>query len=210
MGNARIAALLSGGGTTVMNLLRKSESGEMKGRVALAMSSRGPCKKNERIFEALYKRGIPKEVVKPGDFEDTDSFSNRISEVLDGHDIDLVCLAGFLVFWRIPERWLGRVLNIHPALLPKFGGKGFWGRRVHEAVLASGEKESGCTVHFANNEYDAGPVILQKRVPVLDGDTPDTLAKRVFEKEKVAYPEAVNSFVEGRVTTPPAATDMGV
>jgi folate-dependent phosphoribosylglycinamide formyltransferase PurN len=99
----------------------------------------------------------------------------------------------------MPATWIGRVMNIHPALLPKYGGKGFYGHRVHEAVLAAGEKESGCTVHFANNEYDAGPIILQRKVPVLPRDDADALAARVFEQEGLAYPEAIRLFAENRL-----------
>jgi phosphoribosylglycinamide formyltransferase-1 len=107
-------------------------------------------------------------------------------------------MAGFLSLWTIPSDFQGRVLNIHPALLsptegghPRFGGKGMHGHHVHEAVLAAGETESGCTVHYADNTYDTGPIILQKKVPVLPTDTPDALAARVFEQEKFAYPEAI-------------------
>jgi phosphoribosylglycinamide formyltransferase-1 len=100
-------------------------------------------------------------------------------------------MAGFLSLWEIPPELHGLVLNIHPALLPKFGGKGMHGHHVHEAVLAAGETESGCTVHYADNTYDTGPIIVQRRVPVRPGDTADTLAARVFEQECIAYPEAI-------------------
>ncbi|HEY3243774.1 MAG TPA: formyltransferase family protein, partial [Phycisphaerae bacterium] len=104
----------------------------------------------------------------------------------------------FLSLWRIPAEFEGRVLNIHPALLPSFGGAGMHGQRVHEAVLAAGCTESGCTVHLADNQYDHGPIVIQRRVPVLPGDTPETLAERVFEQEKLAYPEAIRLFAAGR------------
>jgi folate-dependent phosphoribosylglycinamide formyltransferase PurN len=100
-------------------------------------------------------------------------------------------MAGFLSLWRIPEAFLGRVINIHPALLPEFGGREMYGRRVHEAVLAAGKTVSGCTVHYCDNEYDHGPVILQRQVPVLPTDTADDLAARVFAEECIAYPEAI-------------------
>ena len=114
-------------------------------------------------------------------------------------DADLVCNCGFLRLLLVPPAWEGKVMNIHPALLPKYGGKGMWGDHVHRAVLAAGEKESGCTVHFVTNEYDAGPVILQRRVPVREGDTVDSLAARVFAEECEAYPEAVRLFGEDRL-----------
>ena len=115
------------------------------------------------------------------------------------HPVDLVIMAGFLRRWIFPAAYEGRVLNIHPALLPKYGGKGYYGHHVHEAVLKAGEKESGCTVHFADHHYDRGPILVQKRVPVLPGDTPDTLAARVFEAECEAYPEAIELVASGRV-----------
>jgi folate-dependent phosphoribosylglycinamide formyltransferase PurN len=126
-----------------------------------------------------------------------EEFHERISNTVES--ADLVCLAGFLFLWRIPEPFIGRVINIHPALLPEFGGKGMYGHHVHEAVLTAGRKESGCTVHFCDNQYDHGPIILQRRVPVLPGDTPDILAARVFEQECIAYPQAVQLIAEGRV-----------
>ena len=121
------------------------------------------------------------------------------AEILRRRRVELACMAGFLKLWRIPADFKGRVMNIHPALLPDFGGRGFYGHRVHEAVLSSGAGESGCTVHFADNEYDHGPIILQRRVPVLAEDTPESLADRVFEQELVAYPEAIRLFAAGRL-----------
>jgi folate-dependent phosphoribosylglycinamide formyltransferase PurN len=118
---------------------------------------------------------------------------------LDERKVNLVCMAGFLSYWVIPERYLGRVMNIHPALLPAFGGDGMYGHRVHEAVLARGCKVSGCTVHFVNNTYDDGPIVLQRAAPVRAEDAPDDLAARVFEQECLAYPEAIRLFAEGRL-----------
>ena len=118
---------------------------------------------------------------------------------LDEHEAALCAMAGFLKLWSIPQAWRGHVLNVHPALLPAFGGKGMYGHHVHEAVLASGAKVSGCTVHFADDEYDHGQIVLQRTVPVLEDDTPATLAARVQEAEREAYPEAVSLFAEGRL-----------
>jgi folate-dependent phosphoribosylglycinamide formyltransferase PurN len=120
-------------------------------------------------------------------------------EVFDEARVDLVCLAGFLSFWIIPQRYLGRVMNIHPALLPAFGGKGMYGHHVHEAVIARGCKVSGCTVHFVDNEYDAGPIVLQRTVPVYAEDTADDVAARVFEEECIAFPEGIRLYAEGRL-----------
>ena len=112
---------------------------------------------------------------------------------------NLVALAGFLCFYLLPGRYMNRVMNIHPALLPAFGGKGFYGERVHKAVLEHGCKVSGCTVHFVDNVYDHGPIIVQKTVGVEEGDDAHSLADRVFEKELEAYPEAINLFAAGRL-----------
>ena len=108
-------------------------------------------------------------------------------------------MAGFLSLWRVPDELYGRVINIHPALLPDFGGSGMYGRSVHQAALRAGRSESGCTVHFCDNEYDRGPIILQRKVPVLPDDTPESLAARVFEQECIALPETIQLFAEGRI-----------
>ena len=108
-------------------------------------------------------------------------------------------LGGFLQLVQVPDDFLGRVMNIHPSLIPAFCGKGFYGEYVHEAVLAMGVKVTGCTVHFADNEYDHGPIILQRAVPVLDTDTAEILAARVFQQECEAYPEAIRLFAEGKL-----------
>ena len=115
---------------------------------------------------------------------------------MDQAEAHLVLMAGFMRYWRLPPRWQGRVLNIHPALLPRFGGRGMYGGHVHAAVLAAGERESGCTVHLVDLEYDHGPIVAQRRVPVLPGDTPDTLADRVQAAERELYPEVVQAVVE--------------
>src|SRR5206468_7149292 len=129
-----------------------------------------------------------------------EEFSQRIFELCRRAQADLVCLAGFLQLLLVPDDFLGRVLNIHPSLIPAFCGKGFYGHHVHEAVLAYGVKVTGCTVHFADNQYDHGPIVLQRTVPVLDDDTPDTLAARVYEQECAAYPDAIRLFAEGRLS----------
>ncbi len=118
----------------------------------------------------------------------------NIFKYLEGHEVDLAVMAGWIKFLEIPPEWTNRVMNIHPSLLPSFGGKGMYGHHVHDAVIASGVKVSGCTVHFVDNEYDHGPIILQKTVPVHDDDTSETLAAKVFDQEKVAYRQAINLF----------------
>jgi formyltetrahydrofolate-dependent phosphoribosylglycinamide formyltransferase len=141
--------------------------------------------------------GLPVEVIPRKEFESTPAFSEAVFAAIG--DVDLVVLAGFLSKLEIPERYRNRVMNIHPALIPAFCGRGMHGHHVHEAVLARGCKVSGCTVHFCDNEYDHGPIILQQTVPVLDDDTPETLAARVFAAECEAYPEAIRRFAAGRL-----------
>jgi len=191
----RLGVLLSGGGRTLQNLIDVIGRRELAAEIVVVISSLSKVKGVERAKDA----GLPVVVIRKKDHPDVDEFSARIAEALDEHGVDLAVQAGWMCYWRLPERWLGRVMNIHPGLLPKFGGKGYYGHHVHEAVLAAGEKESGCTVHFASNEYDAGPIILQRKVAVLPDDTADTLADRVFEQECVAYPEAIRLFAEGRL-----------
>lgn len=195
VGSIRLGALLSGGGRTLVNIVEEIDAGRLHAEVVVVISSLPNVKGVERAKAA----GLPVKIIRKKEHPDVDEFSRLIAETLDEYKVDLVCQAGWTCYWRIPDRWLGKVMNIHPALLPRFGGKGFFGHHVHEAVLAAGEKESGCTVHFANNEYDAGPIILQRKVPVLSDDDADTLAARVFEQECVAYPEAIRLFAEGRL-----------
>ncbi|HOW19745.1 MAG TPA: phosphoribosylglycinamide formyltransferase [Phycisphaerae bacterium] len=194
----QLGVLISGSGRTLQNFIELIARGELDARIAVVISSLAKVKGVERARAA----GLPVEIIRVKDHPDVAEFSGRIVEALERHEVELACQAGWTAYWRIPDRWLGRVMNIHPALLPKYGGKGFYGHHVHEAVLAAGEKESGCTVHFANNEYDAGPIILQRKVPVLPGDTADSLADRVFEQELLAYPEAIRLFAAGKARMP--------
>ncbi len=190
----KLAVLISGGGRTLANIIEKINEGYLSAQVVVVISSRAGVKG----LEIAEREGIPSVVItRKG--KTLEQFSNEITAALDKFSPELICLAGFMCFYRIPEHYLGRVMNIHPALLPCFGGKGMYGHRVHEAVLQAGCKVSGCTVHFADNEYDHGPIIIQRTVPVLDDDTADTLAARVFEQEKIAYPQAIKLFAEGRL-----------
>lgn len=191
----KLAALISGGGTTVQNFIDRIAAGELDASVEVVVSSRPGVRGLERAQTA----GIPTHVVRRRAYDSVEAFSNAVWEIVDHYAVDLVTLAGFLSLIRIPDRYLGRVMNIHPALIPAFCGDQFYGHRVHEAVLESGVKVSGCTVHFADNVYDHGPIIIQRCVPVLDDDTPDTLAARVFREECIAYPEAIRLFGEGRL-----------
>jgi len=199
MGNMksyRIAVLISGGGTTLRNFLEKIAAGRLPVEIGLVISSSPTARGLQFAADA----GIPGQVISPGSFANQDEFSRAVFRECRRAGVDLVVMGGFLKRLTIPEDFANRVVNIHPALVPAFCGDGFYGHRVHEAVLAYGAKLSGCTVHFADNQYDHGPVIVQRAVPVRDDDTPETLAARVFEAECEAYPEALRLIAAGRVT----------
>ncbi|MEN8149641.1 MAG: phosphoribosylglycinamide formyltransferase [Planctomycetota bacterium] len=191
----KIGVLLSGGGTTLGNLLEKIGEGDLDAEVICVLSSRPGVKGLEIARDA----GIPSRVVPRKAYDAVEEFSGAITEFMDMYEVDLVVMAGFLSLWKMPERYHDRVMNIHPALIPLFCGKGFYGHRVHDAVVESGVKFSGCTVHFADDRYDTGPIILQRTVPVCYEDTADDVAARVFVEECIAYPEAIRLFGEGRL-----------
>ena len=192
----QLGVLISGGGTTLMNILEYINDGRLNAKVTVVISSRSTVKGVERAKNA----GLNVEIIRKKDYPDINEFSKRIEETLTAANVDLVIQGGWLCLWKIPPKYNNRVMNIHPALLPGFGGKGMWGHFVHEAVLNAGCKVSGCTVHFCTNEYDKGPIIIQRTCPAYDTDTPDTLAERVFEQECIAYPEAIQLFTEGKLT----------
>lgn len=185
----RAAVLLSGSGRTLQNFLDLRARGALDLDVPLVIGSRPDAFGLERARRA----GLPWLVVRRKDFPSDEAFSEVVFRAADQARVDLVLLAGWLCRLRpIPDALRGRILNIHPALLPgPFGGKGFYGDRVHEAVLSSGARETGCTVHVVDDEYDHGPTVLQVKVPVLPGDDAHTLADRVFQAECQAYPEAI-------------------
>jgi len=193
--NIRLAVLISGGGRSLVNMIDHIKAGKLSASIELVISSRPDASGLEKAASA----GIPTVVISSKG-KTRDEFSSEITAALDKVNPDLICQAGFMCFYHIPSQYRGKVMNIHPALLPAFGGKGMFGHHVHEAVIKAGCKVSGCTVHFADNVYDNGPIIIQKVVPVMEDDTPDDLAARVFEQEKVAYPEAIQLFAEGRLT----------
>lgn len=192
----RLGILLSGGGRTMVNIAEKINAGTLNAEIVSVISSRSQVKGNDRAR----KLGLEPVVIRKKDYPDIEDFSRCIEEELDRAKVDLVLQAGWLCLWHIPKQYENRVMNIHPALLPSFGGQGMWGHHVHEAVLKAGCKVSGCTVHFCTNEYDAGPIIVQRTCEVKDGDDADTLAGRVFEQECLAYPEAIQLFSQERLT----------
>ncbi len=191
----RLGVLISGGGTTLLNILEYIKQGRLNAKVALVISSRSTVAGVERAKNA----GLDVKIIRKKDYPEIDEFSKRIEDELAAANVDLVVQGGWLCLWKIPARFENRVMNIHPALLPSFGGQGMWGHHVHEAVLKAGCKISGCTVHFCTNEYDKGPIIVQRACQVKDDDTPDTLAARVFEQECIAYPQAIKLFAEGKL-----------
>ncbi|GIV13129.1 MAG: phosphoribosylglycinamide formyltransferase [Fimbriimonadales bacterium] len=197
---ARIAILVSGKGrgTNMEAIIRACQSGVIpQSEVVLVVGTRPDAPALAKA-EAL---GVPTMIVNPRDFPDDAAYGDTLLWVLERVQPDLICLAGYmrLLPERVVKAYPNRIMNIHPALLPQFGGKGMYGLRVHEAVLQSGAKETGCTVHFVDEHYDTGPIILQRTIPVLEGDTPETLAERLLPVEHATYVEAIRLFVEGRL-----------
>ncbi len=191
----RLGVLLSGGGTTLLNFLDQIQSGQLHAEVPLVIASQKNCKGVERARNA----GLACVVIRPRDFSSVEQFSTAVFGELRRARIDLVTMAGFLSLLHVPDDFLWRVINIHPSLIPAFCGHGFYGHHVHEAAVRRGVKVSGCTVHFADNEYDHGPIILQNPVNVPDLCTADELALLVFEQEKIAYPEAIRQLASGHL-----------
>ncbi len=194
----RLAVLLSGSGRTLENFARLIDLGELRARVALVIASRpgiGAIARCERLK-------LPCVVVDRRSFVTPSEFSDVVWRHIREAKPDLVTLAGWLWLLPIAADFAGRVVNIHPALLPSFGGQGMFGHHVHEAVLRAGCKVTGCTVHFCDNHYDRGPILVQRTCEVRDDDTPDTLADRVFEQECLAYPQAINLLAQ-RWAKPP-------
>jgi formyltetrahydrofolate-dependent phosphoribosylglycinamide formyltransferase len=190
----RLAVLLSGGGTSLENLFERIDAGELPARVVVVIASRADAGGLARAR----RRGVPALAVPRKELRDVRAFNDAIHAELARHEVDLVALLGFLSPFET-RGFAGRTINVHPALVPAFSGRGFYGHRVHEAVLARGCKVSGATVHFCDDEYDHGPILLQEAVPVLDGDTPDTLAARVQAAERRLVPEAIRLIAEKRL-----------
>ena len=191
----RLACLISGGGRTLMNIADRIDDGSLNMSIELVIASRGECAGVRRSRA----RGLNTLVVTRKDFTSETAMHDAISKQINERAVDLICLCGYLRHFRVDENFRGRVMNIHPALLPEFGGQGMHGDAVHRAVLAANKAISGCTVHFVDDVYDHGPIILQRTCPVLPGDDEQSLAARVFEQECIAYPEAIRMFSEGRL-----------
>ena len=191
----RLGILLSGGGRTMTNIQQEIEDGCLNAEIVTVISSLS----NVRGVQLAEGLGLGPVIIRKKDYPDIEQFSAKIANTLDEAKVDLVVQAGWMCLWHIPANYENRVMNIHPALLPAFGGQGMYGHHVHEAVIKTGCKVSGCTVHFCTNEYDAGPIIVQRTCEVKDDDDADTLAAHVFEQECLAYPEAIQLFAEGQL-----------
>jgi phosphoribosylglycinamide formyltransferase-1 len=190
----RLAVCVSGGGSTLQNLIDQVRSRRLKASIVQVVASRpriGAIGKAEAA-------GIPLALASRTAKNRAD-FSASVFHPIQQREADLVVLGGFLALLDIPPAYQGRVINIHPSLIPAFCGKGFHGAAVHQAAIDTGVKVSGCTVHFADATYDTGPIILQKTVPVLENDTAEALAARVFQAECQALPEAIRLYAEGRL-----------
>ena len=187
-----IAVLASGGGTNFQAILDAIAEGRLDSEVVLVASN----KEDAGALERGRRAGVRAEWIQPGD-----GYDERLHALLEEAAPDLVVLAGYLklIDVKTVQRWDGRMLNIHPALLPSFGGKGMYGIHVHEAVLERGVKVTGVTVHVVDEVYDRGPIVAQRAVPVLDGDTPEILQKRVLEREHELYPQVLQWYAEGKI-----------
>jgi phosphoribosylglycinamide formyltransferase 1 len=191
----RLVVCVSGGGTTLVNLLEKINAGLLRAEVVHVVASKAGIGAIERAEAA----SISVSLIERGAHHSLDDFSAAVFEPIRTARADLVVLGGFLALVAIPTDYERRVINIHPALIPSFCGKGYHGLIVHQDAIETGVKVSGCTVHFADATYDTGPIILQRTVPVHDDDTPETLAARVFQAECQALPEAIALYTAGRL-----------
>ncbi len=191
----RLAVLISGTGRSLKNMIDKIKEGTLNAEIVLVVSSSAQA----RGLQYAEENVIPIEIIERPDFKSQGEFSAAIFNVCREADVDYVALAGYIKFLDVPDDFENRVLNIHPSLLPSFCGKGHYGDRVHAKVLEKGAKISGCTVHFVDEKYDNGPIILQKAVEVLEDDTVQSLNDRVFEAERIAYPEALQLLADERV-----------
>jgi phosphoribosylglycinamide formyltransferase 1 len=191
----KLAVLISGSGTTLKNLIEKTAAKKLDAQIVLVIASTAKA----GGLQIAAAAGIPTLVIPASKFDTPQEFSEANFSPCREAGADIIVMGGYLKHLLIPADFENRVTNVHPALIPACCGLGMYGRHVHEAVLESGAKLSGCTVHFVDNVYDHGPIILQKSVPVLDDDTPNTLAARVFAAECEAYPEALLLIARGKV-----------
>ena len=191
----RIAVLISGGGTTLRNLIDYRKSGKLSVEIAHVLSNNPKAKGLDFGKDA----GIETSVVNHREFDSTEHFSREVYRVIETSGADLVVMGGFLRKLLIPDEYTNRVINIHPSLIPSFCGHGFYGKKVHQGVLDYGCKVTGCTVHFVDNQYDHGPIIAQQAVAVMPGDDANTLAARVFQSECELYPKVIQAIADQKI-----------
>ena len=189
-----IVVFASGSGTNFQSIIDAVQRGDITARISGLITNKDGIKAIERAK----KNQIPAKVINPNNLDSEKDFESRLLNQLKEWNADLIVLAGYLK--KIPsaviENYPNRILNIHPSLLPKYGGKGFYGTNVHKAVLKAGEKESGCSVHVVTEEFDEGPVLAQKTVPVLQNDTPEELASRILKEEHKLYPDTIQKHLQ--------------
>lgn len=192
-----IGFLASHGGSNMQAIIDACKAGELNAAAAVVISNNS----DSRALERAKTEGIPNYYLSGKTHPDPDDLDRAIMDTLILHKVDVVALAGYMkkLGPKTLAHFRGRILNIHPALLPKFGGKGMYGIHVHEAVLAAGEKESGVTVHLVDEEYDRGPILAQVRVPVMPGDTPEALAERVLAQEHILYSATLQRIATGEI-----------
>lgn len=191
----KVAVLLSGSGTTLQNLIDLQERGELDIDIVCVIGS----KKDAYGLERARNHNIPEHAISKKNYASQSAFNEAVWQAIRDYKAELVVLAGYMLLLHVPEDYKNRIMNVHPALIPAFCGHKMYGSYVHEAVLAYGAKLTGATVHFVDEKYDHGPIILQEAVPVLPEDTIDTLADRVQEAERRLYPHAIRLFAEGRL-----------
>ncbi|WP_296971224.1 phosphoribosylglycinamide formyltransferase [Tepidanaerobacter sp. EBM-38] len=193
----RLGILVSGGGSNLQSIIDKAEAGYLPAEVVVVISS----KQDVYALERAKKHNIPAAVVLPKNYKTREEYENELIKILNAYNVDLVILAGYIrvLSPHFVRAFQGKIMNIHPSLIPAFCGEGFYGEKVHKAVLDYGVKLTGVTVHFVDEGADTGPIILQRAVPVKDDDTVETLAARVLEEEHRIYPEAIKLFAEGRL-----------
>lgn len=193
---AKIAVFISGGGSNLQSLIDASKNGKLSGEIVLVVSSKLKAYGLERARNS----GIDTFVFRTKDYPGKDVAESDLFDMLEEYQIEYIALAGYLRLLpeQIVKKYTGKIVNIHPALLPKYGGKGMYGHFVHEAVLAAGDIESGATVHLVDEIYDNGRILLQKKTPVKPDDTPDTLAARVLVLEHQIYPVALENLIKGK------------
>ncbi|MFH1282116.1 MAG: phosphoribosylglycinamide formyltransferase [bacterium] len=196
--NLIIGVLVSGSGSNLQAILDSIEDGFIPNAVVGVVISN---KKEAYAIERAKKHGVEALFIDPKSFQSPEEFNGAVADELIKRNINLVCLAGYLLLikGKLLKEFKGRILNIHPALLPKFGGKGMYGHHVHESVIKSGEKKSGATIHIVDEKYDHGSTILQREIDVFPGETPENLAKRILEIEHIIYPEALKLIAEDKI-----------